>query len=166
MDMETIVADWKANAQRHADRNFDFLRTLKMKSEGAVDRTAQQLHDKAFSIIDCTHCSNCCKTVSPQFTEEDIRRIAQHFKMTEADFKTTYLEPDEAGDLYLKSLPCAFLADDGRCTIYEIRPKDCADYPHTRKKAFASRTHLHAENTVVCPAVFWIVEQMRSRRRQ
>jgi len=24
MDMQTIIADWKANAERHADRNFGF----------------------------------------------------------------------------------------------------------------------------------------------
>ena len=33
MDMQTIIADWKANAERHADRNFAFLRSLKMKNE-------------------------------------------------------------------------------------------------------------------------------------
>ena len=61
-------------------------------------------------------------------------------------------------------MPCPFLADDGRCTIYEVRPKDCAEYPHTQKKGFASRTHLHADNTLVCPAVFWIVEELRASR--
>ncbi len=166
MDMQTIIADWKANAERHVDRNFRFLRSLKMKNEPAVDRAARGLHDEAFSIIDCIHCANCCKTVSPMFIEEDISRIAQHLKVTDTDFKATYLEADEVGDLFLKSLPCPFLADDGRCTIYEVRPKDCAEYPHTQKKEFASRTHLHADNTLVCPAVFWIVEELRARRRR
>ena len=164
MDMQTIIADWKANAERHVDRNFRFLRSLKMKNERAVDRAARRLHDEAFSIIDCIQCSNCCKTVSPMFIDEDIGRIAQHLKTTEAEFKATYLEPDELGDLFLKSVPCPFLADDGRCTIYEVRPKDCAEYPHTRKKEFASRTHLHADNTLICPAVFWIVEELWASR--
>ncbi len=166
MDMQTIIADWKANAEKHVDRNFAFLRSLKMKNERAVDRAARELHDEAFSIIDCTRCANCCKTVSPMFIEEDIGRIAQHLKTTEAEFKATYLEPDELGDLFLKSVPCPFLANDGLCTIYEVRPKDCAEYPHTRKKEFATRTHLHADNTLVCPAVFWIVEELRARRRR
>ena len=166
MDMQTIIADWKANAERHADRNFAFLRSLKMKNERAVDRAARELHDEAFSIIDCIRCANCCKTISPLFLKEDIRRIAKHLGMTEADFQATYLQADEDGDLCLKNLPCPFLAEDGRCTIYEVRPKDCAEYPHTRKKEFASRTHLHAGNAPVCPAVFWIIEELRARRRR
>ena len=166
MDMQTIIADWKANAERHVDRNFRFLRSLKMKNERAVDRAARELHDEAFSIIDCIQCANCCKTISPLFIEEDICRIAEHLGMTEADFKATYFRPDEEGDLYPKSLPCPFLADNGRCTIYDVRPKDCAEYPHTQKKEFASRTHLHAGNTITCPAVYWIVEELRARRRR
>ena len=49
VDMQTIIADWKANAERHVDRNFAFLRSLKMKNERAVDRAARELHDEAFS---------------------------------------------------------------------------------------------------------------------
>ena len=91
MNMQTIIADWKANAERHVDRNFRFLRSLKMKNERVVDRAARELHDETFSIIDCIQCANCCKTISPLFIEEDIRRIAQHLKTTEAEFKATYL---------------------------------------------------------------------------
>jgi uncharacterized protein len=86
--------------------------------------------------------------------------------MTETNFKATYLEPDEMGDLFLKSVPFPFLADLGRCTIYEVHPKDCMEYPHTRNKKFASRTHGHAGSTLVCPAVYWIVEELRARRRR
>jgi uncharacterized protein len=165
MDMQAIVADWKANAERRSDRNFAFLRSLKMKSERAVDRVARELHDEAFSIIDCIRCANCCKTISPLFLKKDIRRIAKHLGMTDADFEATYLQVDEEGDLCLKSLPCSFLAEDGRCTIYEVRPKDCVEYPHTQKEEFATRTHLHAGNAAVCPAVFWIIEELRASRR-
>jgi Fe-S-cluster containining protein len=165
MDMHTIIADWKANAERQLERNFAFLRSLKMKNERAVDRAARRLHDEAFSIIDCTRCANCCKTVSPLFINEDVHRIAQHLKMSEADFQATYLRADEDGELCLKSLPCSFLAEDGRCTIYEVRPKDCAEYPHTQKNEFATRTRGHAQNTLTCPAVYWIVERLRAGQR-
>ena len=163
-DMQSIIADWKANAERHADRNFRFLRSLKMKNERRVDPAARDLHDEAFSIINCIQCANCCKTLSPLFLKNDIRRIAKHLGVTESDFNATYLRADEDGDLCLKTLPCPFLAEDGRCAIYEVRPKDCAEYPHTQKPGFSSRTHLHAGNTVTCPAVFWIVEELRARR--
>jgi Fe-S-cluster containining protein len=164
MDMQTIIADWKANAERRSDRNFTFLRSLKMKNERAVDRAARELHDEAFSIIDCIQCANCCKTVSPLFLKGDIRRIAKHLGLTDADFNATYLRADEDGDLCLKTLPCPFLAEDGRCMIYAVRPKDCTEYPHTQKREFTIRTHLHAGNALSCPAVFWIIEQLRARR--
>ena len=164
MDMQAIVDDWKANAERHDNRNLDFLRSLKMKDERAVDQAARRLHEEVFSIIDCTRCANCCKTVSPVFHKTDIDRIAKHLGMTATDFKTRYLQADEEGDLHLKTLPCPFLAEDGRCSIYELRPRNCAEYPHTQKKVFASRTHLHAGNALVCPAVFWIVERLREMR--
>ncbi|MBU4271523.1 MAG: YkgJ family cysteine cluster protein [Planctomycetes bacterium] len=164
MEMQTIVDDWKANAEWHDDRNFAFLRSLKMKDDRAVDRAARQLHEEVFAVIDCTQCANCCKTVSPLFSKADIRRIAKRLGMTATDFRTTYLQTDEDGDLHLKSRPCPFLAEDGRCTVYEARPRDCAEYPHTQKKGFSGRTHLHAGNALHCPAVFWIVEQLRARR--
>jgi hypothetical protein len=165
MDMQAILNDWKQNAQRHEERNFTFLRRLRMRDERPVDRAARQLHEEAFSIIDCTQCANCCKTVSPLFRKDDVRRIASLLGMTADDFRARYLLADEDGDLHLKNLPCPFLGEDNRCKIYEARPRDCAEYPHTQKKGFSSRTYVHAGNTLSCPAVFYIVEQMRARRR-
>jgi uncharacterized protein len=162
--MQTILADWRANAERHYKSNFRFLRSLKMKDDRVVDRVAHRLHDEAFSIIDCLQCANCCKTVSPLFRKSDIRRIAENLGLKPADFVATYLEVDEHGDLFLRNSPCPFLTDN-RCTIYEIRPRDCVAYPHTGKRGFSGRTHLHAANSVDCPAVFYIVEQLSVRRR-
>ena len=166
MNMQTIVDDWRANAERHIDRNFAFLHSLKMKSDRVVDRVAHRLHEEAFSIIDCTQCANCCKAVSPQFLKADIGRIAEHLGMEPADFQAKYLHADEDGDLFLKSLPCPFLAADNRCTIYELRPRNCADYPYTQKKGFTFRTHSIADKSLDCPAVFYIIEQMRAKRHR
>jgi uncharacterized protein len=136
-----------------------------MKDDRAVDRAARQLHEEAFAIIDCTQCARCCKTVSPIFRKADIARIVKRLGMTATEFRATYLQADEDGDLCLKSLPCTFLNDNGRCTIYDARPRDCAEYPHTHKRGFSGRTRLHAGNAIHCPAVFWIVEQLRTRHR-
>jgi hypothetical protein len=81
MDMQAILTDWQQNAQPHDDRNFSFLRTLKNRSERVVDRAARRLHREAFSIIDCTQCANCCKTVSPTFTDKEVATVAQHLGM-------------------------------------------------------------------------------------
>ena len=162
MEMDAIINDWKQNAERHDDRNFKFLRSLKMKSERAVDRAARRLHEEAFSIIDCLQCGNCCKTVSPTLTPEDIARIAAHLGMDAVAFTTEYVTESEDGDLMEpKSLPCPFLAGDNRCTIYEVRPTSCAEYPHTDKPEFATRSYMHSGNALQCPAVFYIIEEMR-----
>jgi uncharacterized protein len=165
MDMQNIVDDWKANAERNLDRNFMFIHGLKMKSDQVVDRAVHRLHKEAFSIIDCTQCANCCKTSTPLFGKPDVRRIAEHLGVTPANFTTTYLKADEDGDLVLKTLPCPFLGADNHCTIYEVRPRDCAEYPHTQKKGLTFRTHSVAQNSLACPAVFYIIEQMRARRQ-
>jgi len=162
MDMKTIINDWRENAERHDDRNFSFLRSLKMKDDRVVDRKARRLHEEAFSIIDCTQCVNCCKTIHPLLTETDIERIAEHIGMEKSVFRETYLELDEDREQKMKALPCLFLGADNRCAIYEVRPDDCAEYPHTDKEGFTFRTHGHANNALVCPAVFYIVERMRT----
>jgi hypothetical protein len=43
------------------------------------------------------------------------------------------------------------------------RTEKCRGYPFTDKPDFASSTFTHANNAVVCPAVFYLVEQMKRR---
>ena len=51
--------------------------------------------------------------------------------------------------------PCPFLGADSKCTIYDVRPEKCRGYPFTDKPDFAFSTITHANNAVVCPAVFY-----------
>jgi len=81
--------------------------------------------------------------------------------MSEEAFTEQYLEKDVDGDMKMKTLPCPFLGADNACSIYEHRPKDCAGFPHTDKPGFTSRRYMHTGNTIDCPAVFYIVEQLR-----
>lgn len=164
---EALVTDWQENAKDHDDQNYHFLRSLKMRSPKKVDRIALELHQEAFSIVDCTKCANCCKTLHPVVTNEDITRIAGHLGMTEEEFVAAYLERDEEESGYrIKSTPCPFLGDDNRCTIYDVRPEKCRGYPFTDKPDFVFMTITHANNAVVCPAVFYLVEQMKRRMKR
>ncbi len=164
---DNLVADWKANAEKHDDDNYWFLRSLKQKSGKKVDRIALELHQEAFSIVDCMKCANCCRTLRPIVTEEDIARIAGHLGMARDEFVAAYLERDEEQDRYrTKTTPCPFLAEDNRCTIYSVRPEKCQGYPFTERPDFALSTMNHASNAVVCPAVFYLVEQMRKRMKR
>jgi uncharacterized protein len=161
---DALVADWKENAEKHDSDNYRFLRSLKMRSFKKVDRIALELHQEAFAIVDCTRCANCCRTLRPVLDDEDIGRIAAHLGMGPEEFIANYLERDEERDRYrIKATPCPFLGADNRCTIYAVRPEKCRGYPFTDMVDFASSTITHANNAVVCPAVFYLVEQMKRR---
>ena len=161
---DALVADWREKAESHDDDNYEFLRSLKQRSSKKVDRIALELHQEAFSIVDCTKCANCCRTLRPVFSDEDIKRIAGHLGMERDEFIAAYLERDEEPDRYrIKTTPCSFLGADSKCTIYDVRPDKCQGYPFTDKPDFVFMTMTHANNAVVCPAVFYLVEQMKRR---
>lgn len=167
MDHDSALNLWRQNAQRNSGKNYKFLRSLKYRDyDFDPDETAADLHKQAFQIIDCTRCVNCCKTMTVALTEADIDRISQHLGMSVSEFIDAYLEPDEFETYVIRQRPCPFLGDDDRCSIYDVRPIDCQEYPHTQKPGFATRTRGHADNAERCPAVFWIVEQMRRRARR
>jgi Fe-S-cluster containining protein len=163
---DALVADWQENAKDHDDDNYHFLRSLKMRSPKKVDRIALELHQEAFNIVDCTKCANCCRTLHPIVTDGDIARIAAHLSTTVEDFIAAYLENDAEGRYRIKASPCPFLGDDNLCAIYEVRPEKCRGYPFTDKPDFVFMTITHANNAVACPAVFYLVEQMKRRLRR
>ena len=99
-----------------------------------------------------------------KFDQEDVERIAGHLGMETDRFIESYLEPDDEDGTYrARQKPCPFLGDDNLCTIYDVRPAVCREYPHTDKEGFTFRTMGHANNALTCPAVYWIVEQMKKR---
>jgi uncharacterized protein len=161
---DDLVADWREEAESHDDDNYEFLRSLKQRSFKKVDRIALELHQEAFSLVDCTKCTNCCRTLRPVFSDEDIKRIAGHLDMERDEFIAAYLERDEEQDRYrIKTTPCPFLGTDRKCTIYDVRPDKCQGYPFTDKPDFAFSSINHANNALVCPAVFYLIEQMKRR---
>jgi uncharacterized protein len=163
MDMDTIVNDWKQNAESRYKRNFNFLRSLKSKDEEPVDQAARKLHAEVFSIIDCTRCGNCCRTSNPVFTEQEIERIAQRLGMTGAELiEKHFVACEDEDGMQPKTQPCPLLGADTRCTVYEDRPASCAGFPYTDEEGFACRTYMHAANALGCPAVFYIIERMRA----
>jgi Fe-S-cluster containining protein len=161
--MEDILKKWNSKHKKQYAENKQFLKRLAKKSNREIDALAGDLHEEAFNRIDCIQCANCCKTISPIFKTTDIKRISAHLGMKEAAFINKYLTIDEDDDFVVNALPCPFLGPGNLCSIYEVRPRDCADYPHSQKPGFAGRAALHAKNTVSCPAVFYIVEQMKKQ---
>ena len=143
--------------------NKKYFDKLKNKPPKNLDYVMQDLHDAEFKKTDCLECANCCKTTGPLFTDKDIERISKHFKMKTQQFITQYLRIDEDNDYVLQSVPCAFLGSDNYCSIYEVRPKACREFPHTDRKKFQQISNLTLKNVEMCPAAFNIVEEMKRR---
>jgi len=161
--MEGIIANLPKEALKKESENKKFFRQLKKKPPKHLDYLMQELHEDEFSRTDCLHCANCCKTTGPLFTKADIERIAKYFKMKPLAFIKTYLRVDEDHDYVLREVPCAFLGEDNYCSIYDVRPKACREFPHTNRKKFHQISHLTLKNVAICPAAFNIVEAMKAR---
>ena len=123
----------------------------------------QRQHIQEFDKINCLECANCCKTISPAIYESDLKRIAAALKIKVADIVSRYLCLDNDGDYVFKHTPCPFLDNENYCTIYKSRPKACREYPHTNRKRFYQVLDLKVKNSEVCPAVFNILENLKSQ---
>ncbi|MGX1929765.1 YkgJ family cysteine cluster protein [Flagellimonas sp. 2504JD4-2] len=152
----------KKAMEKHAE-NKKFFAKLKKKPPKKLDYIMQELHDDEFERTDCLTCANCCKTTGPLFTNVDIERIAKHFRLKPSQFIDQYLRVDEENDYVLQQVPCAFLGVDNYCSIYDVRPKACREFPHTDRKKFHQISNLTLKNVAICPAAFRIVEEMKRK---
>lgn len=161
--MQDFINNLPENAKDKHKENKDFFKKLKKKPPKQLDYIMQELHEAEFKRTDCLECANCCKTTGPLFTDKDIERIAKHFKMKPQPFIDQFLRLDEENDYVLQSVPCTFLGADNYCSIYEVRPKACREFPHTDRKKFQQISNLTMKNVEICPAAYNIVEEMKKR---
>jgi len=163
MEMDKILEELPAKAKEKWVENKKYFTKLKRKQRKRLDYMMNEIHEEEFEHTNCLDCANCCKTTSPIFTEKDISRISKYLKMKEGQFVNQYLQRDEDDFMVLKSAPCMFLDQDNSCVIYDVRPKACSEYPHTNRKKFIQLTDLTLKNTEICPAVFNMVETLKSK---
>lgn len=156
-----IPANFNIRARNKSAENKKFLNALKKGDPRRVDEIFHSTHDEVFETFDCLTCANCCKTTSPIFYNTDIERLAKALRIRPGEFIETYLRVDEDKDYVLKSSPCPFLDGDNYCVVYENRPKACREYPHTDRKKVVQIMDLTHRNTLVCPAVFEMVERLK-----
>lgn len=161
--MEEFLNRLPKLAKEKQNENKKFFAKLKKKTPKNLDYLMQELHEEEFKRTDCLECANCCKTTGPLFTNADVERIAKHFKQKPQQFIDQYLRIDEENDYVLKQVPCTFLGKDNYCSIYDVRPKACREFPHTDRKKFQQISNLTIKNVAICPAAFNIVEEMKRR---
>ena len=148
-------------AQQKDKENKSFFKQLKRVKPKVLDQKMHQVHQEVFACTDCLKCANCCTTTGPLFTDKDIGRIAKHLKLKPSELTQMYLRIDEDNDYILQQVPCAFLGEDNRCSIYDVRPKACREFPHTNRKKQHQILNLTQKNVTVCPAVYQMVERLK-----
>ena len=159
---EFIYSLPKLSQNKHKE-NKAFFNKLRKKPPKQLDYLMQELHESEFERTNCLQCANCCKTTGPLFTDKDIERISKYFKLKPQQFVERFLRLDEENDYVLQSVPCTFLGQDNYCSIYDVRPKACREFPHTDRKKFHQISKLTMKNVGICPAAYNIVEEMKKR---
>lgn len=136
---------------------------MEKKAPKGLHAIMVEVDKEVWATTDCLTCGNCCKKMTPTFTPADLKRISAHFDLTVPAFKEKWLTYDKkAGDWQNKKQPCQFLNKaDNKCSIYAIRPADCAGFPHLTKKKPLDYLHVHKQNIEYCPATYKMVEKMK-----
>jgi uncharacterized protein len=161
--MEHLIEAWRSKRDQSAKENRKFVEKMARHKGRRLDRLAQEVHEEVFSRLDCLDCANCCTSIPPIVNRTDTTRIARHLGLSEAAFEQQYLTQDEDGDTVMNQTPCPFLQADRHCSVYEVRPKACRQYPHTDGAQFSAELKLHAQNAQYCPAVYHILEALKQR---
>jgi Fe-S-cluster containining protein len=163
--MQEIINNLPKFVKDKHKENKAFFNKLKKRPPKQLDYLMQDLHDNEFQRTDCLKCANCCKTTGPLFTDKDVNRISKYLRLKAPQFINNYLRFDEEGDYVLNTLPCVFLGDDNYCSIYEVRPKACREFPHTNRKKFYQISNLTLKNVAICPAAYNIVEALKKNMK-
>ena len=161
--MKTELSRLLIRSKNNASQYKGLLKKIKRRNPKLLDKLFHKNHEEVFEVIDCLDCANCCKTTSPIFYDRDIERLSAHLKIKPIDFQSKYLKTDNEGDQVLKTSPCAFLDKDNYCSVYNVRPKACREYPHTNRKRMYQIMDLTLKNSTICPAVAKMFEQIKEQ---
>ena len=161
--MQTVnLRSFRLIIRRNKRRMKGFLTKLERDVPRGLDRVVSGADRVVWKEINCLDCANCCKTMSPTYTRRDVQRIARHLGLTEKAFRRKWLYKDKSGDWMNVNQPCQFLdTETNMCGIYEVRPRDCAGFPHHTKKRMVDYMHMYKQNIEYCPATYRVVEIIR-----
>jgi len=152
-----ILVNWE---KKSGERQKIYKQYLQRAAKNTVLKQLPDLHEEAFSKIDCLQCANCCKNFSPRFKTPDVKRISKLLRLRESEFIDKYLVVDEDGDYVANAKPCPFLGSDNYCSIYEDRPSDCRRFPYTDEDVIIKRQPLTLKNSTFCPITYYVLEKL------
>ena len=102
----------------------------------------------------CTECGDCCRRPGiVEFDSQDFKETLAFLSLTRREFIAKYYCTEEEGDLVTlwveEGRPCEFLHEN-RCSIFQVRPKQCRTYPFW--EALLSEANWKAE-AADCPGI-------------
>src|SRR6478672_115616 len=152
---QDLLHNWQKKSK---DRQKLYKNMLARADKNSVLKALPDLHEEAFEKVNCLDCAACCRNYSPRFKTPDVKRISKHLGLKESVFIEQYLRVDEDGDFVVKSSPCPFLGADNACSIYDVRPSDCARFPYTDEDVIIRRQPLTLKNSSFCPITYYVLE--------
>ena len=163
--MEAInLRSFKGIIRHNKRRIKSFLSRLEKKPFRGLDKFVTEADKNIWKEVDCLSCANCCKTMSPTYTKTDVKRISKHLDMSQKAFREKWLYKDKTGDWMNVKQPCQFLdLKTNMCSIYSVRPGDCAGFPHHNKRRMVDYMHVYKQNIEFCPATYKVVEKIMEK---
>ncbi len=85
--------------------------------------------------FECQRSGNCCRNHGDYtfvyLTPHELKAIPAHLRLSRQAFIARYCtrEEDSWHSLRMDRPACPFLARDGSCAIYAVRPRQCATWP-------------------------------------
>ncbi len=161
MQLKQLKNKFEANQKKFRK----FIDDLEEAEHKGVKKEALAAEEEVWKEVDCLTCANCCKKMTPTLTKKDKKRIAHHLGLKVKEFKEKFLVYDkEDDDWRMQKQPCVFLdLKTNKCSIYAVRPDDCAGFPHLTKTPLKSFVYIHKQNIEYCPATYRFVEKMMER---
>jgi uncharacterized protein len=74
-EIETDLSRIQRLSQEHGDENWEFRSWLKQNAPDNIDGIVKALSQKYFTIIDCTQCANCCRSLQTEFKKSELHTL-------------------------------------------------------------------------------------------
>lgn len=158
---ETRLPFIASEAEKKEEENDHFLISLNHHDDKALDALVHQINEQVSSGIDCTQCGNCCQKLIINITHEEIDGLAAYLKKPVGEVREEYIEESMAGNCFINTIPCHFLADN-KCSIYTQRFTECRDFPHLHKPGFRKRFSGTLMHYGSCPIIYNVVEILKT----
>ncbi|ULQ53850.1 YkgJ family cysteine cluster protein [Flavihumibacter fluvii] len=160
-NIQTDLSFIANDAEHKRSENEVFRDYLKLIPDD-LDVVVQEINAKIETLVDCTLCGNCCRSLMINVTAEEADHLAKRLGKPLPQVKQEFLEESTGGQLVINTIPCHFLADN-KCTIYADRFSDCKAFPHLDKPGFRQRIFGTLMHFGRCPIIYNVMEELKLR---